>query len=369
MNKNNILISFLLLISILLGLVNIAYWSSINVNFVIPWNKDETTNSTPSNSWWGTPAVKDDCPNWDYSSSYYDGSCGDVIIKPQEASSWTIKEETGTWEKVTWVGIELTGTWEIIEETGTWEIFVEDNNSNNSEPEENITSSSNNTSYFDWTYQIIDLSTEDKKCEKIVIENELSCHYYKVDRIDFDDIDKSFAKDYIYELSELWIVNWYYWSKNFKPNNIITRWEFLKVLLWWFCYNYKDIEPEKLFVDVENDQWVSKVITKANWLGLIDISKDNFRPNDPITRAEAMKFLISITNTEYWNLPSIAFSDVNKSWWEAKYIQKAKDMCIINWEEIIDNDSNSNKTVFRPFDNMTREEFSKILYNSMWLRK
>jgi len=55
-----------------------------------------TKNQTPQSYWWGgggwwSSRVKDNCPNWDFSNSYYDGKCGEKV------STWSI-EDWDDWE-------------------------------------------------------------------------------------------------------------------------------------------------------------------------------------------------------------------------------------------------------------------------------
>ena len=65
----------------------------------------------------------------------------------------------------------------------------------------------------------------------------------------------------------------------------------------------------------------------------------------------------------YWVVPQWVtqseFADVDSVWWEVKYIQKAKDTCIIDWN-ITDW-----KLYFSPYKNMTRAEVAKVVYNML----
>lgn len=58
--------------------------------------------------------------------------------------------------------------------------------------------------------------------------------------------------------------------------------------------DYSNADTSKLtFVDVDANSWIAKVVVKAVELNMIDGANKNFRPNDSITRAEAMKMLLN----------------------------------------------------------------------------
>jgi hypothetical protein len=78
------------------------------------------------------------------------------------------------------------------------------------------------------------------------------------------------------------------------------------------------------FGDVDASSWVAKVVAKASELGLIDTNNTNFRPNDNITRAEAMKMLLNAAGIEVQDSTTSTFSDV--SGWAVKYVETAKNL-------------------------------------------
>jgi hypothetical protein len=59
---------------------------------------------------------------------------------------------------------------------------------------------------------------------------------------------------------------------------------------------------------------------------MIDSSNTNFRPNDSVTRAEAMKMLLNSASIEVNEVTTSSFADVKVTGWEAKYIETAKDL-------------------------------------------
>jgi hypothetical protein len=92
-------------------------------------------------------------------------------------------------------------------------------------------------------------------------------------------------------------------------------------------------------------------------LKIIDWKNKYFRPNSNISRAESMKILI----IAWWFIIDekavSSFADV--SWWSVKYIEKAKQLWIVNWQLV------DSKLLFRPLDNISRWEVAKIVIKLM----
>ena len=63
---------------------------SEKLNLYAKWEKNNTNTKPTTSWWWGwggwSSRIKDNCPNGDYSDSYYDGTCW---TKPQDSSSQT----------------------------------------------------------------------------------------------------------------------------------------------------------------------------------------------------------------------------------------------------------------------------------------
>lgn len=83
----------------------------------------------------------------------------------------------------------------------------------------------------------------------------------------------------------------------FRPNQAITRAEAVKVVL--ATYGYSPIPTTKSFFNDVNG-WSTGWIEKAHQIGLVQgIGNGNFDPNRPITRAEAAKIVSKMI--EYWD--------------------------------------------------------------------
>lgn len=171
----------------------------------------------------------------------------------------------------------------------------------------------------------------------------------------FTDINNSFAKDYINKLKDLWVVNgrdseW----KIFAPKSNTTRSEFLKMTLKLFGKDYSTTDVSSLtFSDVSKTSWQAKVVAKAVSEGIVSTANSKFRPNDSISRAEAVKILLKVAWIEASEVSTSSFSDV--SGWATKYVEQAKKSGIVNGQTV------NGKLMFRPSDSITREEVAKVI--------
>lgn len=136
----------------------------------------------------------------------------------------------------------------------------------------------------------------------------------------FDDILSHWAKGYINAAASLTIVNGYE-DGNFRPDENITRAEFAKIIA---KLTEKDI-PQKSteFSDVET-HWAEAYIVILAEKGVITGYEDNtFRPDEPITRAEAVAIINrAVTRNCAPNL-IMPFKDVTDKHWAYADIVKA----------------------------------------------
>ena len=81
----------------------------------------------------------------------------------------------------------------------------------------------------------------------------------------------------------------------------MTRAEFLKVALISHCYGYQSEDTSDLaYRDVDINSWQARVISKAQALGMIngdinEAGENVFRPDDIISKAEAVKILMKLS--------------------------------------------------------------------------
>ncbi|EKE28074.1 MAG: S-layer protein [uncultured bacterium (gcode 4)] len=273
-----------------------AFSSTATTTLTIWWASTTfsvTTKASAWGGWWGGwgwwwgAAFLDVCPGWDTSPSYYDKLC----------APWVPSQWTGTWVTWTWV------TW-------TW---------------------------VTWTWVI-----------------------------SFSDIETSFAKDDILDFARKWILRWYPdWT--FRPNNPITRAEFLGVAMKTLNIS-TDVNATVDFVDIPSEWfWMIPYIAKAweLWVAywqIIDWQK-KFRPNDPVTRAEALTMLLNAAKISSPSGVTTNFVDIpTETSWAIRYITKAQELWIISWQISVSWDP-----IFRPNDSITRAEAVRIIKNTLAL--
>lgn len=115
------------------------------------------------------------------------------------------------------------------------------------------------------------------------------------------------------------------------------------------------------FDDVATNIWYAPYVSLALSRGMITGANASFRPNAPITRAEATKILMTAPGVRI-NEPSvITFVDLDPTSDLTKYVEAAKSMSILSGQ-IIDW-----QLRFRPNDPITRAEIAKVVVNAFHL--
>ncbi len=83
-------------------------------------------------------------------------------------------------------------------------------------------------------------------------------------------------------------------ERNFNPNDYITRAEFLKISLLHLGHNVYSVQSAE-FDDIEPGDWYYRYITFARSKGFVSgYNDETFRPNDNITRGEAIVMIMAI---------------------------------------------------------------------------
>jgi hypothetical protein len=146
-----------------------------------------------------------------------------------------------------------------------------------------------------------------------------------------------------------------YSDGTFRPNQPITRAEFTKTIVTAFNITASSVSyPNGYFYDVSEDSWYWSYVNVANWAGIVKGYSDrSFRPNQPITRAEAVTILNRLPKiTTISAIKELPFTDVSKNDWFFGAVQNIYSMGIINGKSV---------TLFAPNDNITRAETAKII--------
>jgi hypothetical protein len=139
-------------------------------------------------------------------------------------------------------------------------------------------------------------------------------------------------------------------NASFEPDRPITRAELLKMAMlssklapqYNAAYSYDDVAAS---------DWWAPYISTAKKYGYISQTNREFRPNDSITRAEAIKILMNVSGRTSSYNAAYSYDDVAASDWWAPYISTAKKYGYI---------SQTNRE-FRPNDSITRAESSKMV--------
>lgn len=170
------------------------------------------------------------------------------------------------------------------------------------------------------------------------------------------DIAKHWAKDYILDLIKDGVVAGYS-DNTFRPDNPVTRAEFIKMVVNAFGYDVNE-NPENIpFADVSASAWFAPYVDVAAKMDIVDgYSDGTFRPGNTVNRAEAMKILLTAAGVDTKNAPSSDFPDVSDNDWFAPYVLKARSMGIVGGY------TNGN---FGPADAMTRGQVAKVLVELM----
>ncbi len=173
----------------------------------------------------------------------------------------------------------------------------------------------------------------------------------------FHDIDDSFAKDDIEKLITQWVIRGYE-DGTFRPEKYVSRAEFLKITMKWLGLSMDESLKSIPFSDVTID-WQIPIVANAVQLWIISTNQTLFRPNDPITRAEAVKILLKAAWLD-WRASGAYFIDVWDEYaWSIPYMNTAYVLNIIQGQY----------GRFRPKDPITRAETVKIVSRTNEVKK
>lgn len=143
---------------------------------------------------------------------------------------------------------------------------------------------------------------------------------------------------------------------NFRPNDNISREEFLKMLISALKIDVSDA-GDNSFKDISESDWSRQYVSKAVSLGIVNgISEDTFGKGMPITRQDMAVMCIralNAVNRGVADTAGISFADTDEiAGYAAESVKQMSAMGVINGY-----DDNS----FRPYNNATRGEAAKII--------
>ncbi len=177
-----------------------------------------------------------------------------------------------------------------------------------------------------------------------------------VSKLTFRDISGHWAKSYVEKLAVRGIVNN---AQEFRPENPLTRAEFLKILGNSAGWDLASASSEKIaFSDVPQSAWYAQYVRYATANGIV-MKSERFRPNDPITRAEVAKIMVSSLVLSPKFPATSSFADVSSGHSLAKYVEASKSYGFFEGQ------LSNGKRFFRPDAPITRAEIAKVVSKAL----
>lgn len=188
--------------------------------------------------------------------------------------------------------------------------------------------------------------------------NDFNKEYLKsFDDYELNNISKTV---YGYYLPKETIYMFGYPDKTFKPNQGITRAEFMAVMYRLYDGDFpKEVRQwnDKEFKDVDQKSWYFKSLKKMYELGLVNGSDGKMYPNQPITRAELASLVIRLAGVDVnEENPLSYFKDVNPEMWYGDSVNAAAEKGFI---------AGYNLTEFKPDAPIKRSEVTAIVNKAL----
>lgn len=194
--------------------------------------------------------------------------------------------------------------------------------------------------------------------------------------VENSDFAKHWAKN---EIVEAMFNQYVDSSETFRPQDSITRAEFVKIVNRVFNVQLPVGMPKiVMFNDIDNNQWygkdiyaavnagyikgyeTSKVVTDANGESVVEIVRE-FKPNKPITRAEAAKIVATMLGAIETD------ADVDTKFDDDAEIKNWADESVLFLKEkgIVNGTKENGKELFKPNNNITRAEAVVMLLRAV----
>ena len=174
--------------------------------------------------------------------------------------------------------------------------------------------------------------------------------------VEYGDLDNShWAYDSISKLSNLKIVSGNP-DGSFRPNDAVTRAEFLKILVTAFQDDIS-VDADKSFEDVAKDDWYYECVNKAYSAGIVTGDADGkIRPDDKMTREEMAALIfrtLKLTEKDTANIENVSINDMDEvSEWAKEAVTALYTKGILKGNELGN---------FAPKDNTTRAETCAVV--------
>lgn len=178
----------------------------------------------------------------------------------------------------------------------------------------------------------------------------------------FQDTENHWAKNYIDQLHQHCNTKGYQQRtmSYFMPDQEITRAELAQIL--FQCREDRGVSPnEAPFADVQPDAWFAPAVSFAKEKGWVSGYNDKtFHPEQPVTRAEAMKIMLLSRYLIEDIVPvgKSSFNDVQDSAWFFRFVQFGYEQKLIDGYK---DDTGRLIGRFGPEKTITRAEVAKII--------
>ncbi|WP_342774268.1 S-layer homology domain-containing protein [Paenibacillus thermoaerophilus] len=171
---------------------------------------------------------------------------------------------------------------------------------------------------------------------------------------DFADLKGHWAETYVSKLAAKHIVNGVD-EEHFAPDRPITRADLITMAV--RSLGFTEPEYAEVFSDVSKDKYYAGFVSKAAEIGLAEGYNGRFRPEDSLTREEAVTVLMRLAdyrNKAWPGADTADFADRGEiSEWAREHVKRAKAAGIVEGR-------GDNR--FEPKANVTRSELAKMLY-------
>ena len=141
------------------------------------------------------------------------------------------------------------------------------------------------------------------------------------EKLTFSDlVNGAWYIEAVEEMSKAGVINGYT-DGTFRPDNEITRAEFVTMIMQSKTVSEFESVP---FSDVDKSLWSADYIYSAYKAGYINGYTDGtFKPDSPITRAEAVKIINSVLERTDMSNTENPFNDVSDKHWAYNQILEA----------------------------------------------
>lgn len=144
------------------------------------------------------------------------------------------------------------------------------------------------------------------------------------------------------------------YGDEFRPYAEVTRAQAAKIIALALNVDTKNVQDPG-FTDVAKDGWSYGYIAALTNKGIVKGYGDQFKPNEPLSRAQMAKIISLAFEFKQGTLEDSPFSDVNKDDWYAEFVKPLVDHNIT---------TGTTPTTFSPNNKVTRGQMASFIFRS-----